>query len=438
MMHSKELQTFVDQILARQTLPLPGVVVSVARGERLESAFHDRNLSAGRENVEERTRFRYGSFTKVLVAALVCQLVDKGLLALDDEVSRHLPEFTLADVTVRHLLSHTGGLIDLWHYAKTPDEVIAQVVKVGLCSEPGRLFSYSNPGYVVLGRLVERISGLDWVELLRREWLQPLGIDSITNGVETAAFEAQEYYFCQETRELREGALWPDTGMGFDAAGGRLQGTAQDAALIAAAIMTGTVPGNGTRLLSPSMVEQMLTPQAKVPGAGLIGSHWCLGWSLLTGERTSAPVYGHFGGTSVIVAACPRQDMTCAVLTNSPFGTRMGQSLVKHYFGKDPGTPEREPQSVPPHDLTRLVGRYKSETMEVEIRQENGLLLMTNPMDGQFIPLQHLYDLNFCMDFDAMVVDVVFMTASDEERPSLIHFALRALYRVPDQAQAPA
>ncbi|MFJ7243274.1 serine hydrolase domain-containing protein [Kitasatospora sp. NPDC098652] len=133
-------------------------------------------------------QYRIGSLSKTFAAVLVLRLRDEGLLDLADPLGRHLPGTPADDLTVAQLLAHSGGLA-----AETPGpwwERTEGALRPGLGdlleeSSPlkhpaGRRHHYSNPGYALLGALVERLRGEPWGEALRREVLAPLGMDRTT------------------------------------------------------------------------------------------------------------------------------------------------------------------------------------------------------------------------------------------------------------------
>ncbi|GAB2465977.1 serine hydrolase domain-containing protein [Promicromonospora xylanilytica] len=125
--------------------------------------------------------FRIGSITKPMVAVAVLRLVDEGLVALADPVGEHLPDAPGPDATIRHLLTHTSGLQaefpgPWWerHGGPTWDELAASGVEQ--LWDPGERYHYSNPGFAVLGRLVEVVRGRAWDKVLRDELWDPLGM----------------------------------------------------------------------------------------------------------------------------------------------------------------------------------------------------------------------------------------------------------------------
>lgn len=131
--------------------------------------------------------FGIASITKTFTASLVLQLVEEGSLSLDEDVSLALPEANLpAGVTVEQLLSHTSGIADLLAPMRelmkadpgrqwTAAEVLAQIGPPRF--PPGTDFAYSNTNYVILGMLIEKVSGHAFADELSRRILEPLGFE---------------------------------------------------------------------------------------------------------------------------------------------------------------------------------------------------------------------------------------------------------------------
>src|SRR4051812_7177596 len=116
--------------------------------------------------VDEHTLFQVGSTTKTVTGTVVMSLIEQGLLALDAPVSDYLPELRLADekatavVTVRHLMTHSGGFLgDVYEGESWGDDALAAwagtLATAPQIFSPGEAFSYSNAGFLLLGRLVE-------------------------------------------------------------------------------------------------------------------------------------------------------------------------------------------------------------------------------------------------------------------------------------------
>ncbi|WP_380280183.1 serine hydrolase domain-containing protein [Kitasatospora purpeofusca] len=140
--------------------------------------------------------FRIASVTKSFVATVVLQLVGDGRLSLDDSVERWLPGVVSGNgndggaITVRHLLQHTGGLHDDYpdyisaddfrqhrYDSYTPEQTVARAMGHRPDFRPGEHWSYGNTGYVLLGMIIERVTGQPWHAEVRDRIVRPLGLD---------------------------------------------------------------------------------------------------------------------------------------------------------------------------------------------------------------------------------------------------------------------
>ncbi|MFI7442981.1 serine hydrolase domain-containing protein [Nonomuraea indica] len=164
---------------------VPSIVAAVVRDGRV-AWFGARGRVEG-ERPTWRTQYRLGSITKSLVAVVVMRLRDEGRLDLLDPVGRHLPETPMGEVTVAQLLSHTGGLTaepPTGWWERTPGvavpELMARLDGGHVRHRPGRRYHYSNVGYALLGELVARLRGVPWLEAVREEVLEPLGMRATT------------------------------------------------------------------------------------------------------------------------------------------------------------------------------------------------------------------------------------------------------------------
>lgn len=151
------------------------------------------NYNYGYANKEKRIKsdndslYMIGSNTKVMTALGILKLREEGKLSLDDDIKKFIPEFEVKSyfeydkITIENLLMHRSGLVsDLFQLIldRTRDyhEVIAELKDTYLTAEPGKMFSYSNVGYTVLGIVIERISGLSYTEYIQNEIAKPLDI----------------------------------------------------------------------------------------------------------------------------------------------------------------------------------------------------------------------------------------------------------------------
>ena len=154
----------------------------------------DRELG---QAVDQRTIFHWGSITKTITAVAVMQLRDSGKISLDDSITKYVPELDrihsdygpVSQVTLRHLLSHTSGFQGpTWPYRDDtkpwqpfePTEwaqLVAMMPYQELAFKSGTRFSYSNPAFIYLARVIEAVSGLSYETYIRRHILGPLGMN---------------------------------------------------------------------------------------------------------------------------------------------------------------------------------------------------------------------------------------------------------------------
>ena len=146
--------------------------------------------------VDQNTIFHWGSITKTLTAVAVMQLRDQGKISLDDSITKYVPELVrvhsdygpVSQVTLRHLLSHSAGFQDpTWPYRDEtkpwqpfePTEwaqLVAMMPYQELAFKPGARYSYSNPAFIYLARVIEKVSGLSYQSYMRRNILTPMGM----------------------------------------------------------------------------------------------------------------------------------------------------------------------------------------------------------------------------------------------------------------------
>lgn len=243
------------------------------------------------------------AITKLVTSTAVLRLVADGAIALDDQANVHLRSFRLSDaaVTVRELLSHTGGVENppsTWADAAADvADVLGPVVS---CSGARGQFAYSNGGYAVLGQLIADVTGSEFAQAVTRLVLEPLGMsDSCFPDQSPTSERAVKGH-----RLTLDGSfgLEPLPAFTLQAAGG-LWSTAPDLVRF----------GSGWRSLLPDqLAEQALRPHASQDGAGAeIG----LGW-LLQHPKDAVGHAGSGPGSSASLIVRPSTGRTSVVFTN--------------------------------------------------------------------------------------------------------------------------
>jgi D-alanyl-D-alanine carboxypeptidase len=240
-------------------------------------------------------RYKIASNSKQIAAAAVLLLVEEGKLSLDDPVSKFFPGLTRAgDISVRQLLNHTSGYQD--YYAVdylsprmqgdiAPDGILALYAKKPLDFEPGSRYQYSNTNYVLLGRIIEQVSGEPLAQFLRTRIFDKLGMDSaIDVNVQPLGLADPAGYTRYALGPVREVSA---EGKGWMWATGELAMTASDLAKWNISLMEGS-------LLAPASLTALSTATLLDDG---IASNYGLGLGLsqmANGHRR----WSHTGGAS--------------------------------------------------------------------------------------------------------------------------------------------
>lgn len=179
----------IDHLLADYTGDVPGAAVAVVRdGDVIFAKGYGLADVEGTVPVTTRSNFRLASVTKQFIAAAITILEERGTLSYDDPIARWLPSLPASTkaITIRQLLTHTSGLVDyedLIPETQTEQVLDADVLRMLESADrtlftPGKRYQYSNSGYVLLGLVIERASGLTLGEFLDREIFAKRGMRS--------------------------------------------------------------------------------------------------------------------------------------------------------------------------------------------------------------------------------------------------------------------
>jgi len=157
------------------------------------------------------TRYRVGSVTKMFTAAMIFQLVEKGKLKLTDTLDKFFPQIPNAKtITIAHMLAHRSGIRDLFDdpdfrtsrmNPKTKDEMLAFIAKGTPDFEPDAKYSYSNSGYVLLGYIVEKLTGKSYQEALKKRITSKIGLKDTylgTGNTDVSKNESFSYTYVRD------------------------------------------------------------------------------------------------------------------------------------------------------------------------------------------------------------------------------------------------
>ena len=261
------------------------------------------------------TKFNLGSMNKMFTAVAVAQLAEAGKIRLSDPLSKLLPDYPNAQVgkvTIQQLLTHTGGTGDIFgeefdaHLAelKEPKDYVALYGRRAPLFPPGSRFEYSNYGFVLLGRVLEKVSGEGYYDYVRAHIYKPAGM---TNSDSYPKTEKVPNMAVGYTREEGPGLKRNDAGRpmrGSPAGGG--YSTVEDLLRFAIALQS-------HKLLNPEYTDLVTTGKVETPGGGRYA--FGFGDFVVEGVR----FFGHNGGAPGINAELriyPVSGYVVAVMSN--------------------------------------------------------------------------------------------------------------------------
>ena len=308
----------------------PGAVVLVGQQGRVvyRRAFGNRAVVPQQVRMTPDTIFDLASLTKVIATTTaVMQLVERGMISLEDPVADYWPEFKAhgkEDITVRELLTHYSGLrpdLDLkpeWSGYETALPMIVEETPVAV---PGTRFIYSDINFETLGEIVRRVSGQPLEVFCAQNIFQPLGMKDTFFSPPPAVHDriAPTQYQLGETGKMLWGEVHDPTAynMGGVAGHAGLFSTADDLAIFAQLLLNGGTYA-GARVLSPLTVEKMTTPQAPPDAMILRGLGWDIDspYASNRGELYPLGSYGHTGWTGTSIWIDPVSRTYVILLTN--------------------------------------------------------------------------------------------------------------------------
>ncbi|MFI1444892.1 serine hydrolase domain-containing protein [Streptomyces fructofermentans] len=361
----------------------PSLVAAVVRGGR--TVWHGSRTCVDGHGPDENVQYRIGSITKTFTAVLVLRLRDEGVLDLGDPLEKHLPGTGAGEATIAELLAHTAGLAAEspapW-WERTPGSLRPELADV-LGEQPhrhpvGRRFHYSNPGYTLLGALVEELRGAPWEQVLREEVLEPLGLTR-TSGQPQAPHAGGWAVHPWADVMLPE----PSEDLGRMAPAGQLWSTTGDLARFAAFLAKGD-----DRVLSAGSVLEMRTPAAP-PEAEEVAAGSAYGLGMQIQLRDGRMLVGHGGSLPGFLAGMMigvEDDLAAVVLANCTSGpavSAVAADLVRIVAEAEPRIPEPwRPLPEVDHDVLELAGPWYWGTSAFALRVTADGGLSLGPLAG--------------------------------------------------------
>src|SRR6266851_1876242 len=330
----------LDRAVADHAFP-GGVLAVGLRGELQVHAFGRQTYDATSPAVAADTIYDAASLTKAVVTTtLVAMQVEAGRIALDSPVARYVPEWNAGPnpewrkrVTVRHLLTHSSGLPahkDYFLTIHSGREVIANICNESLEYEPGTKTVYSDLGFILLGEILERVTGRTVDQLARERIFGPLGMANTlfkppkTLVSRIAPTEDDATY----RKRLLRGEVHDENAFAMGGVAGHagMFATAPDLAAFCQMLLNGGLYAH-QRLLARATLVQFIAPQP------LAANTRTLGWLVPTPDSTSGRYFsprsfGHLGFTGTSIWIDPDRQLFVILLTNRVYPTRANDKIA--------------------------------------------------------------------------------------------------------------
>ena len=300
------------------------------------------------------TKFRIGSITKQFTAAAILLLEQEGKLSTDDRVKKYMPDAPAAwdKITIYNLLTHTSGIPDFTSFPDyrsteanltTPEQLLGRFRDRPLDFAPGQNWSYSNSGYVLLGYLIEKISGEYYASFLEEKFFKPLGMSD--TGYDSSLLVIPHHAVGYTDTAMPQYAGYIDMTIPFSAGG--LYSTTHD-------LMRWNEGLYGGKVLSAAELKKMTTPYKEDYACGLMvhtdhGHIW----------------YEHSGGIEGFrteLAYHPEDKLTIVALSNQEGSSpnEIAANLGEVAQGRKVIlTSERKEVTLAPETLVQYVGTYQ-------------------------------------------------------------------------------
>jgi CubicO group peptidase (beta-lactamase class C family) len=378
-----------------------------------EKGYGYKNKSTNARN-DTNTIFQIGSITKQFTSAIILQLQEQNKLSLQDSLTKYIPDYPNGNkITIEHLLTHTAGVYNYTNDAVfmvnetthpiNRDSLVNRFKYKPLDFQPGEKFSYSNSGYILLGYIIEKVTGQPYFQVVRQRIFQPLHMDH--SGFDFTHLNSPDKAMGYTTPESTTPANIVDSSVSF--AAGAIYTTVGDLYKWDRALRAG-------RIITPASQEKAYTPHLAQYGYG-----WMIG--TIDGKK----VVEHGGGITGFVSDIRRipEDETCiVVLDNQPNEadpTKISRDIAAILNGKDVKLPETKVAiTVDTTILRQYVGMYQiSPTFSIAVTLDNGRLFGQATGQGKFELFAQKKDRFFLKVLQA---EVEFVRGADNKVENLI------------------
>lgn len=366
----------------------PSAVVAVYHdGDYHEFATGIANLRTGAP-VTTDTRFQIGSNTKMLTAFVLFRAIDQQLATLDDLVTHHIPKFQTPDentnnsLTLRHLLTHTGGIpgnvfLDFGRGDDAIEKLVLALAKYPVEAPVGLSWGYSNAGTVIVGHVLEKLYKKPYAQIMQEQLFTPLGMTETTQLVEETILYSHAVGHLPNAEggiEVTSDFLLPAA---MAPAGATVTCSARDFLKFGKLMLNKGVTESGEALVSAETFELMISPAVKIPAPLtdrwmnhlMVTEHFDGHSRLLSGGQTS--------GQNTLFMVFPEQDAVLVAFANGTAAAAINaealEDIVDDTLGLNrriaPSAPDAPIQGI---DLSRYIGTYESFSTRIRVEEHNG------------------------------------------------------------------
>lgn len=351
---------------------------------------------------QDKSVYQIASLTKSFTALTIVKLSEEGKLSFKDPISKFIPDYPRGkEITIEHLLTHSSGIYEalrnkeyfrLLHTGETitKSKELSFFKNEPLDFEPGRQFSYTNSGYILLGVIIEKVTGLSYEDAVRKIILNPLkmthtGFDYLTLK---SPYKTVPYSYISKTKQDKT-EIWNPTLTG---PAGQIYSTAEDLYKYYKGLRDYTI-------VSKESFKKATTPYL---------SGYAYGWFVddLYGKKLINHG-GNIEGSTSYFAMLPDEDL-CIILLNNITSKKLekaGNTILAAILGQPYTLPHPKKEIVLSTDLVKkYVGNYAlSDDHIVHILNENGQLFIQNDNDPKVRMLAEKEDAFFLQDDDTEI-----------------------------------
>jgi CubicO group peptidase (beta-lactamase class C family) len=422
----------LDPVIAQElkATGTPGAAVSIVSGDRIifSKGYGLANVET-RDPMRPEMLFRLGSTTKMFTAAALVLLAEQGAIDLTKPIGDYVKGLhpSIARLTAHQLLSHTSGILDEAPMFGSHDEAalekeVRSWTESRFFTEPGRIYSYSNPGYWLSGFLVETLGGKRYADQMEASLFKPLGMARTT----LRPHVAMTYQLAQGHDETPQGpaiirpiannaASWP---------AGSIFSSVDDLSRFVIAFMNGGRIGEA-QVLPPGVIARLSHPNVTIPGSGASYSY-----GLQIGKFRGVDEISHGGsraGYGSQIRMAPRQKVGVIITANrTGIGlNRTAEKAMELMLPLEPAstTSSGTALTMTAAEMTALAGTYSQATRTMTIVMRDGKLFLQQ--GGRDVAIDKVRDNEFRAGAGRFVV-----VTGGGGRPEYLHAGGRSWRKV--------